>query len=749
MAWQKGFEVLTSSPSTRIAGLIGVSLIAMAARAQCVERWVEPSTGCPGLSGLVSALTTFDDGRGEAVYAVGNFRYASVVGSRGIARWDGKTWEGVGGGLNGNVVIAIPFNGRLVVGGRFSQTAAGVPMHYLAAWDGQTWQPMGDENTFNQTVYCLAVVNGELYAGGTFSKVGTEIADGLARWDGVAWRAVPGYSALSAGAVYSISSFDGELVTGVSLGSGLSVRRLHAGQWEELAKTTETGAAVYGIAEWRGDLYVAGPFTQIANLHGLSVARWSGGTWQSVQAPDAGWGMCILPETDRLIVGRGEGLYAWDGSAWQALHTAAIPPQVNWCVRFHGELVAGCNETRSLGSEQTSYISHLTPQGWASTASGFNYEPGSLARFRGDLYVGGLTFAGNPDVLGIARRSGDSWEAVGSGLGGGASNQAVSDLRVYGDRLLAGGSFTAAGGLPAPGLAAWDGHAWGSLGLPDGSTVSKLGEIEGDLVCAGSFPNSPTTKTPGVRRLAGDAWTSLGSGMNGPISSLATYAGSLYAAGYFTIADAAPAPYIARWDGAHWLPVGDPAHTWTVKSMNSMAVVDGKLVVGGDFSMVNGVAAADVAVWDGTAWSAASPDIIPASTGAVQRLAADGTDIIVAGSLRLLGSTAGAPLVRISGGVATPFSPLTSATGLLIEPDVMLVSGESSQPGLQSFHRGVFELKCLCPSDINADGFVTGDDLDLFAVAFETAAPEADVDSNGFVTGDDLDLFTSTFLAGC
>ena len=92
---------------------------------------------------------------------------------------------------------------------------------------------------------------------------------------------------------------------------------------------------------------------------------------------------------------------------------------------------------------------------------------------------------------------------------------------------------------------------------------------------------------------------------------------------------------------------------------------------------------------------------------------------------------------------------MTRATSVLIEPDVMYVSGESSQPGLQTFCRGVFELKCLCPSDINADGFVTGDDVDLFTLAFETAAPEADVDSNGFVTGDDVDLFSAAFLAGC
>ena len=54
-----------------------------------------------------------------------------------------------------------------------------------------------------------------------------------------------------------------------------------------------------------------------------------------------------------------------------------------------------------------------------------------------------------------------------------------------------------------------------------------------------------------------------------------------------------------------------------------------------------------------------------------------------------------------------------------------------------------------CPSDINADGFVNGDDYDTFAEAFDVADPAADFDSNGFVNGDDYDAFASAFDEGC
>jgi hypothetical protein len=54
-----------------------------------------------------------------------------------------------------------------------------------------------------------------------------------------------------------------------------------------------------------------------------------------------------------------------------------------------------------------------------------------------------------------------------------------------------------------------------------------------------------------------------------------------------------------------------------------------------------------------------------------------------------------------------------------------------------------------CLADLDANGFVNGDDYDLFASAFDAADPAADLDANGFVNGDDYDLFASSFESGC
>ena len=55
---------------------------------------------------------------------------------------------------------------------------------------------------------------------------------------------------------------------------------------------------------------------------------------------------------------------------------------------------------------------------------------------------------------------------------------------------------------------------------------------------------------------------------------------------------------------------------------------------------------------------------------------------------------------------------------------------------------------CACPSDFNQDGFVTGDDFDLYSEAFQLGYPTADFNNDGFVTGDDFDAFVAAFEAG-
>ncbi len=54
-----------------------------------------------------------------------------------------------------------------------------------------------------------------------------------------------------------------------------------------------------------------------------------------------------------------------------------------------------------------------------------------------------------------------------------------------------------------------------------------------------------------------------------------------------------------------------------------------------------------------------------------------------------------------------------------------------------------------CPSDVDRNNFVNGDDFDSFVAAFVAGDPYSDYDTNCFVNGDDFDAFVSDFIAGC
>ncbi len=54
-----------------------------------------------------------------------------------------------------------------------------------------------------------------------------------------------------------------------------------------------------------------------------------------------------------------------------------------------------------------------------------------------------------------------------------------------------------------------------------------------------------------------------------------------------------------------------------------------------------------------------------------------------------------------------------------------------------------------CPADRDVDGFVTGDDYDLYVRLFELGTNLADFNKDGFVNGDDFDEFVAAFEAGC
>ncbi len=148
-----------------------------------------------GVSPTVYALAVYNDGSGDALYVAGDFYTAchsdqDCIAVNNIARWDGKEWTDVGGGLDGGSddvrSLAVFDDGTgeaLYAGGQF-QMAGGQPANGFAKWDGEQWTPIplvANQNLFSLTAFDNnGLHESRLYAGGGFYAVGKVPAFNLA-----------------------------------------------------------------------------------------------------------------------------------------------------------------------------------------------------------------------------------------------------------------------------------------------------------------------------------------------------------------------------------------------------------------------------------------------------------------------------------------------------------------------------------------------------------------------------------------
>jgi hypothetical protein len=218
------------------------------------EGWHSHLASITGISPNITGLQVFNDGSGEALYAIGRFSSLNgVPGTAQIGRWDGNAWTSVGGGLaqtsqnfglegitvfddgsgpalyvagyafippggsptnvakwNGSAWTAL---GAQIGTGRLTSIAAfddgsgsklyvgGTAMpqiNYIARWENSAWTPVGGgisgpaipPSSF-PSVFGLGVVNNSLWVAGNQTMVGTQAANGLAAWTGCAAACYP------------------------------------------------------------------------------------------------------------------------------------------------------------------------------------------------------------------------------------------------------------------------------------------------------------------------------------------------------------------------------------------------------------------------------------------------------------------------------------------------------------------------------------------------------------------------------
>ena len=527
-----------------------------------------------GMDGIVYALAAFDDGSGPALFAGGAFFNAGGFPASLIAKWNGTSWTALGSGLDSQVMSLAVFDDgsgpALYAGGYFS-TAGGSPASHVARWNGTTWSPLG--NGTNQPVLTLSVHDDgsgpALIAGGSFTTAGDVQVNRIAKWNGTSWAALgAGLSGEPFPDVRCLAAYDD--------GSGPA---LHAGGKFPVT----SGVALNNIGKWNGASW-------------SPLGRGLDATVSALEVYDDGGGPALhvlgrFTSVDGKAVNR---IAKWDGAAWSSL---------------------------------------------GSGLSGTNVDVAAL-RVADDgtgpaLFAGGFYFtAGGIEVNGIARWNGSSWSALDEGIWANPFFNPltyVSCLETYDDgsgpRLIAGGFFERAGGVPANHIAQWNSASWSAFGNSSSrfgfSALTVFDDGSGPaLYAAGSFTNTNngvtahvaggTFTTPGglppkhIARWTGESWAPLSSDTNGTIGVLAVYddgsGPALIAGGSFTIAGGVEANRVARWDGSNWSALGsgmdDPVRALAIHDDGNGPA----LYAGGSFTMAGSVAANRIARWNGTDW---------------------------------------------------------------------------------------------------------------------------------------------------
>jgi len=300
-------------------------------------RWTALGTGIAG--GDVRSLAF----HAENLVAGGSFTTAGGNPAPGIAVWNGTAWSTLGGGIAGTVRTLVTFGTDLVAGGSFATTGNG-PACNIARWDGAMWHPLGEGVRQSpgasdpSEVAALAVLDGILYAIGTFDSAGVSAASNIARWDGVAWSPL-GEGLCDVPAPLPVGSDLAVLGTAiVATGCFSCVGSLaahHAARWDGAA-WSDMGfefpalCPEFEVEVLDGMLFAGGVLPHPANPSTTSIVRWDGSAWVAhARAPEpyrrietlAGYGGQLIAggsfeQADGAPV---PGIAAWNGNRWQAL----------------------------------------------------------------------------------------------------------------------------------------------------------------------------------------------------------------------------------------------------------------------------------------------------------------------------------------------------------------------------------------------------------------------------------------------
>lgn len=422
-------------------------------------------------------------------------------------------------------------------------------------------------------------------------------------------------------------------------------------QWQP-GQLPGADAEVFAALAWDPDgpgplgpvVVFGGAFRAIGTMpaHGVAIFDPVSQQWSSPGAGVDGEvrALAVLPGGDLVLAGNFQvaggvpaaGLAAYDGVAFRALgggiSGGSDPVVTALAVAADGSLVLGGN-FQQAGGVPAANLARFAGGSYAAIGGGVQGEVAAVACLPdGSVVVGGkLLQAGSLPPASIARYDGTAWSSMAGGMALQNVTPSVDSLLVLPDgRLLAGGTFSHAGGNPVGSIAVWNGSGWSAM---DGGLAAPVRALALDGTGA-VLASSSVVQGRVVMRWNGASWETQGPLANQPIACIAALAGGeLYVGGGFTAYAGSPAYGLLRRQGGQWAPMVAATLPFPLPPSHLLATAGGGLFALRLPASPGGV---QIARWDGLEWNSLTVGSLAlVSNPSVVLLGAE--DLVVTGSL--------------------------------------------------------------------------------------------------------------------